>query len=200
MPSIAPHAGAPTRGGKVYSFANEGRRGEEQFEPVVGINWRDAMVWMNAFTEWYNDHAAGSAETTELLAPVYYTDDTFTGPIRRADNSAITDALFVNPDASGFRLPRTASWEKALRVEIPAYDEEGNPKRRRLFPDIDGLNSEWCFDRGDADSEAPVRSWRGGGEAFRSVQCSCAVSPPIRSMSPERTSEILGFRFCLNEQ
>jgi hypothetical protein len=196
----------PARGEGRYSFTNPGRPypaysiekapESNEYEPVVSINWKDAATWMNAFTEWYNVHGS-DLDITEPLEPVYYTDAAYTVPVRRAKNSAVTDDPFVNPDAAGFRLLATAVWETAYRMEIYEYDEEGNPKRRWLFPDIDGLNSEWCFDRG-TDGEDSARSWRGGGEAFRSVQCSCAVSPPIRSMSPERTSGMLGLRFCIN--
>ena len=197
----------PARGDRAYSFAHEGRRygaytidgmpGDMRFEPVTDINWRDAVIWLNAFTEWINEHAIpdAGAESRLPVEPVYYADERFTGPIRQAADFTVADGPFVKPGAAGFRLPRTDAWEEALRVEIPAYDEQGNPKRRWLFPDIDGPNSEWCFDI-DPFEEEIKRSWRGGGATLRKVPCSCAASPPIRSMPPERTSVILGFRFC----
>lgn len=193
----------PARGDGRYSFTNPGRAfpaysiektpETNEYEPVVNISWRDAAAWMNAFTEWYNDHAAGSAEAKEPLEPLYYTDAAYTVPVRRTDTP---DGPFLKPGAAGFRLLEVEVWEAAYRIEIAGYDEEGNSKRRWLFPDIDGLNSEWCFDE---ETEGPdsARAWRGGGEALRAVQCSCAVSPPIRSMSPERSSSMLGVRFCI---
>ena len=192
----------PARGGKVYSFTNEGRRygaytiegmpGEEQFEPVVDINWRDAAVWMNAFTEWYIEHAADYSETAGPLEPVYYSDAACTVLLRHADSRK---GVFVMPGATGFRLLEAAVWEAAYRREISGYDEEGNPERLWLFPDIDGPNSQWCFDE-ETEGPVPARSWRGGGGRFRDVSCSCAVVPPARTMQPDRTSSLLGVRFC----
>jgi len=41
-----------------YNFANPGRKGDGEGDtdqhPVTEINWRDAMVWCNALTEYYN--------------------------------------------------------------------------------------------------------------------------------------------------
>jgi hypothetical protein len=52
------------RGGNKYTFANAGREGHDgtagalpsstctaKTEPVTGINWRDAIVWCNAYSE-----------------------------------------------------------------------------------------------------------------------------------------------------
>ena len=108
-----------------YTFANEGREGKDGTiggavvgtEPVTTINWRDAMVWMNALTEYYNDQNGTN------LTCVYYTDAGFTTPIRTATDTAYTpdptagseDNPYVKSDATGFRLMASNEWELAAR-------------------------------------------------------------------------------------
>jgi formylglycine-generating enzyme required for sulfatase activity len=115
-----------------YAFGNPGREGSGGMdgalptgadqEPVTQINWRDAMLWTNALTEWYNAQAGTSLE------PVYYTDSSFNSPIRTVtDNSDISDNAgkednpYVKSDADGFRLPGMDEWELAAR-----YIEDAN--------------------------------------------------------------------------
>ena len=115
-----------------YSFANPGREGHDgsegaaptsaDQEPVTDVNWRDAMAWTNALTEWYN------AQTGSALEPVYYSDSSFSAPIRSVtDSSSISyesgpgandgsqDDPYVKADADGFRLPGINEWELAAR-------------------------------------------------------------------------------------
>ncbi len=116
-----------------YSFGNPGREGDDgtdgaaptgaDQEPVTEINWRDAMLWTNALTEWYNDQTGASLE------PVYYTDSGYTTPIRTVDDSTSVDYPnpgsqddpYVKSDADGFRLPGMDEWELAAR-----YIEDAN--------------------------------------------------------------------------
>jgi len=118
-----------------YSFANDGKEGSygsagaaptaASQEPVVNVNWRDAMIWCNALTEWFNAQAGTS------LACVYYSDSGYTTPIRTSTNSTtITyttngsqDAPYVNPDADGFRLPANMEWDLAARFIEDANDD-----------------------------------------------------------------------------
>lgn len=123
-----------------YTFANLGKEGHDGIdgaaptaarqEPVTWINWRDALVWCNALTEWYNANNGSDPD----LDPVYYTDAAYTVPLRTAtDSTTITgstsgseDLPFIkavsagNTDpeactAKGFRLPGSWEWELAAR-------------------------------------------------------------------------------------
>lgn len=84
--------------------------------PVTDVSWRDAVVWCNAL----------SAELK--LTAVYYGDAAFTAPIRSVKTLADSrDALFVNPDADGIRLPTSAEWELAARyIDGKTWTSGGN--------------------------------------------------------------------------
>lgn len=75
------------------------QKGEESdMHPVHGVNWFDAVKWLNARSE-----KAG-------LVPVYYVDDTYENVYRIEEVSP-----HVNPDANGYRLPSMDQWEYAAR-------------------------------------------------------------------------------------
>lgn len=117
------------RGANIYAFANPGREGDngidgnsptsEVMEPVTYVNWRDAMVWCNALTEWYNAHAGANFRC------VYTSDSGYKSPIRDSSdgiygasidsNTGSFDNPYVNPRARGFRLLTTSEWGLAAR-------------------------------------------------------------------------------------
>jgi formylglycine-generating enzyme len=104
-----------------YTFANSGAMGDGTGDtiqhPVSKVSWRDAMVWCNALTEWYNSKSSTS------YACVYTTNNNYSTPIRTAtDSTTITgstdgsqDDPYVNPNAKGFRLSTSNEWELAAR-------------------------------------------------------------------------------------
>lgn len=102
------------RGTRQYRFQNPGQRGASGRDdlspllPVTTVNWRDAMVWCNALTEYYN-----AANGTNLTC-VY----THEGQVVRDSTHAnwtVCDAVIANGTATGFRLPTSAEWQLAAR-------------------------------------------------------------------------------------
>lgn len=108
-----------------YTFANAGIMGDGSGDtnqhPVTTINWRDAMVWSNALTEYYN------AQNGTSLEPVYYSDAAYATPIRSSADGSYASSVnstagsfddpYVNISAKGFRLPTADEWELAARYK-----------------------------------------------------------------------------------
>lgn len=100
------------RGVDKYHIKNDGNAGShyggEITEPVTSISWRDAMVWCNALTEYYNQEKGTDWEC------VY----TYEGKIvrdSRDTNAVACDNVTAAPNAKGFRLPASVEWELAAR-------------------------------------------------------------------------------------
>lgn len=113
---------ATTIGG--YIFANPGvmgdGTGDTDQHPVTTINWRDAMVWMNALTE-YSNVTNGIG-----LEAVYYADLGYIAPIKDSRDETCggvdttpgsCDNPYVKFDANGFRLPTENEWKLAARYK-----------------------------------------------------------------------------------
>jgi len=148
------------RGSKIYYFQNPGHQGGDTSsaltpsvvgtikQPVTKICWRDAMVWSNALTEWYN------AKNGTNFVPVFYTDAAYTTPHRDSRSGSYSSSVNTNDGgfdkpyiksssngnfdilkctADGFRILSVYEWELAARYR-------GNDKTNCVTGTINGFD------------------------------------------------------------
>lgn len=108
-----------------YTFANAGLEGVtgtagaaptvKKYQPVTKINWRDAIVWCNAYSQ------------KEALTPVYCSDAGFTTAIKSSADVSYAGSVntaagsfdnpYVNWSAGGYRLPTESEWQYAAEYK-----------------------------------------------------------------------------------
>jgi formylglycine-generating enzyme required for sulfatase activity len=134
------HTWAISRG---YIFANPGIEGNDgtetdpagavptaaKYEPITTINWRDTIVWCNAYSKMSG------------YSPVYYTDAAYTAPLETSTNNGTfnttpgsEDNPYVNWSANGYRLPKEGEWQYAA-------SNKGNTPWNHASGDI----SSYCY-------------------------------------------------------
>jgi formylglycine-generating enzyme required for sulfatase activity len=107
---------------KKYTFQNAGTEGSNgraagaaptaaKYQPVTRINWRDVIVWCNAYSQMSG------------LTPVYCSNPGFTTAIKSSTNDRYRGSLdsragsfdfpYVNLSANGYRLPTEGEYQYA---------------------------------------------------------------------------------------
>ena len=139
--------GSGAIGAGQYSFENPGKEGSSDWEvldsrpptdeknqhPVTNINWRDAMVWCNALTEYYNAHNKTSLDCVYVNGGILRDS--------RNSNASACDNVTVVSTAKGFRLPTSMEWELAARWRTDSTNA------------VDGYTNPW-FTKGFSASGA----------------------------------------------
>lgn len=121
--------GAKGAAGASFVAENPNASGDALWQPVTLINYYDAVVWLNALTEWYNKNIVGAdtfksdgtfnnvtiaGKTT--LQPVYYsganrkTSDVFRNSTPLSTSLTEPSSPEEDSNAKGFRLPSQEEW------------------------------------------------------------------------------------------
>ncbi len=153
-----------------YTFANTGRPGNDgtegtaipndgsEDEPVTTLNWRDAMVWCNALTEYYNANNGSDPDWA-----VVYKNGTTIVRDSRDSNASQCDGVTADSTADGFRLPSNNEWNAAARYQngsiwTPGDHVSGGSDGYSTGSDISDIDTYAVYDGNSSSSTAAVKS------------------------------------------
>mgnify|MGYP001644470420 CR=1 FL=1 len=149
-----------------YTFQNAGKKGSSgtgsEDEPVTTINWRDCIVWCNAYTQ---------MTTGSDAECVYRKSETDTTVLKNSTAEADCDAAYADMDKKGYRLPTEAEWEYAARWQ-------GNDNTNAVrYGDVwlTELNSASGAKKPIGFKELPILPVEGGWESLRDELTRVAV-------------------------
>jgi formylglycine-generating enzyme required for sulfatase activity len=147
-----------------YNFANGGTEGNDgfdgeaptgsQYEPVARINWRDCIVWCNAYSEMTGYTAVYRSDNGNIIKD------------SRDSNSVECDGTAFWWTANGYRLPTEGEWQYAASyldgIEWTQYDYASGAYT--FYNDTADINPENSFPDGkDANDYVAVYSYYWNG-------------------------------------
>ncbi|MEA1876873.1 MAG: SUMF1/EgtB/PvdO family nonheme iron enzyme, partial [Bacteroidota bacterium] len=205
---------------KGYALKSTGHLGSSDISaeghPVTVVSWRDAIVWCNAFTDYYNTY---NGDKPDYSYAYTYNNE----PVKDSDlNNDKLEKVDYNSDATGFRIPTNAEWYAAAsykttpddyasgasadfrnegaNIVVAWYransDEQTHPAAMKLanllgLYDMSGNVRELVFDK--LDKYDGSNNDRGGAWNSNADQIAVSASFPITDHS---SSHALGFRIA----
>ena len=175
-----------------YHFENKGRKGgssENAYneaehvddEPVTQVNWRDCIVWCNAYTQYFNGNDKECVYYTEDESAILKDSAAKSGEDENGNPVFVCDTASMNTKKYGFRLPTEAEWEFASRfsneetnatkygdVYLTKLNSVSGGKKSVGYPAMkDLMGSEtWETLRDEADKFAVYRNYWDGTDWY----------------------------------
>jgi hypothetical protein len=167
-----------------YTFANLGLQGDSGIgtnqHPVTTINWRDAMVWMNALTEYYNVQNGTSLETVYSYSSSVIRDS-------QDSNTTACDNVVASPTADGFRLLTSNEAELAARYIDDANSDGDILDALEYYPGnyASGADAQYdaTTDGFDIDGDGDIE-YTPDVAVYCEIYLSCLATAIVKSKSP----------------